>query len=86
MSDAGTIVRVAEVMSDLVKGRSHDRRSLAYQFGITVASADRYINALAIIPGVVVFWEGRTRLVRFDRDSVPWHRRRDTAATATKGG
>jgi excisionase family DNA binding protein len=80
--DAGGIIaRTSAVLADLVNGRSHDRHSLADRFEITVASADRYIRHLQVVPGVVPIREGRKLAITFDfRKAVPWHQRRQELA------
>jgi hypothetical protein len=61
----GTIETTCAIMTTLMQGRVHDRKSLARDFGITVASADRYLRHLLLVPGVHRIKRGRTSLVSF---------------------
>jgi hypothetical protein len=61
----GTIETTCAVMASLLRGHTYDRHSLARDFGMTVASADRYLRNLALVPGVVALRKGRRLLVSF---------------------
>lgn len=61
----GTIEMTCAVMSDLLRGSTHDRRSLASSYQVSVAAADRYIRHLAAVPGIVTAKRGRLLLVSF---------------------
>lgn len=61
----GTIEQVCGMVEDLMRGCEYDRHYLAASYGITVASADRYLRALVRIPGVVARKKGRRLSVAF---------------------
>jgi hypothetical protein len=61
----GTIETTCAILGGLLRGATHDRRSLAHVHGMTVASADRYIRHLSTVPGVVIVKKGRRLLVSF---------------------
>jgi len=63
--DNGTIMKTCEILGALMRGWTCDRRELARAFSMTVATADRYLRALAHLPGVVEVRSGRRRLVSF---------------------
>lgn len=65
MRRSGTITRTCSVMASLIRGAIHDRHTIADGFGVTVASADRYIVALSTVPGVVALKSGRRLTVRW---------------------
>lgn len=61
----GTIGTAYAVMASLLRGQTYDRHSLARDYGVTVATADRYIRNLVTVPGVVGAKRGRRLLVSF---------------------
>lgn len=61
----GTIETTCAVLTSLLRGGTYDRRSLAKDFGVTVATADRYLRHLVDVPGVVTLKRGRLRVVSF---------------------
>ena len=61
----GTIETTCAVMASLLRGTTYDRRSLAREHQMTVATADRYIRHLVLVPGVVMAKRGRRLLVSF---------------------
>lgn len=66
MSDApGTVRRTCLVIDSLIRGAVHDRHTLARNFGVGLAAADRYMRELAGVPGVVTFKSGRRLTVRW---------------------
>jgi predicted DNA-binding transcriptional regulator YafY len=59
------------LVADLLRGRSHDRHSLAKRLGVRLAMADRLMKtAVECLPGVSEAREGRHRLIRLDRASL----------------
>jgi hypothetical protein len=48
-----------------MRGLTIERNMLARSFGITVATADRYIRCLQTIPGVVARKHGRRMLLTY---------------------
>jgi hypothetical protein len=64
-SDHGTIARTCAIISSLIRGAVHDRHTIARDFGVTVAAADRYVRELQAIPGVVVTKCGRRLTMAF---------------------
>jgi predicted DNA-binding transcriptional regulator YafY len=68
----GVISKTSEVISDLIRGKIHDRNTIANRLGIAVAAADRYIRHLQGVPGVVPDRQGRRLAIRFDfGEAVP---------------
>lgn len=65
MNSIGTIGTTCALVTSLIGGRVHDRNSVARDFEITVASADRYLNHLSIVPGFVTVKRGRRRALMF---------------------
>lgn len=65
MSDTGTIARCASIIASLMSGAVHDRKTLSVHFGMTVASADRYIRELQRVPGVMSLRQGRRHAIKF---------------------
>ena len=61
----GTIETTCTVMASLLRGHTYDRRSLARDFKVTVATADRYLRHLLAVPGVVGLKRGRLLVVSF---------------------
>ena len=61
----GTIEQTVAILTALMRGAILERRSLARLFGVTVATADRYIRAMAGVPGVVLRKQGKKLLVSF---------------------
>ncbi len=54
-----------DIVGAIMCGRRFDRRSLAKTYGIGVAAADRYIRAVAAVPGVALIKTGKTLTVAF---------------------
>ena len=65
MSGDGTIATVCAIAASLIGGRTHDRHSVAKDFGMTVASADRHLKHLLTVPGFTSTQRGRRVLVYF---------------------
>jgi hypothetical protein len=65
MKTNGTISQAYGVLASLIRGAVYDRNSLAETYGVTVASADRYIRELTKIPGVIALRFGRRLTVRW---------------------
>jgi hypothetical protein len=65
MKNIGTISVAYSVLASLIRGAVHDRKTIADAFGMTVASADRYIRELIKLPGVVLRKKGRRLTVRW---------------------
>ncbi len=62
-----SITRHFTLVADLLRGREHDRHSLAERLHIRPAQADRLMNAaLEHLPGVSEFHEGKQRKIRID--------------------
>lgn len=59
-----TIDRTVDLLAALMCGEQLERNGLTRR-GMTVATADRYLRALARCPGVVEFKAGRRRFVAF---------------------
>ena len=59
----GTIETTCAVMTSLLRGHVYDRRSLARDFGVTVATADRYIRHLLNARVLDHRWEMGDRVV-----------------------
>ncbi len=55
---------------DLLRGRTHDRQSLARRLGVRPAMADRLIKAALELPGARERREGRHRLIYMDVTSL----------------
>ncbi len=62
----GSTFNVLAVLRDLMLGGRHARRTVARAFGVSLPTADRWLAALAIVPGVastrvgkVTWWEWR---------------------------
>lgn len=60
-----TIATVCSIASSLIAGRTHDRHSVAKEYGLTVASADRHLRHLLTVPGFVARKQGRRLAVSF---------------------
>jgi hypothetical protein len=60
-----TIATVCTIATSLIAGRTHDRHSVAKEFGLTVASADRHLRHLLSVPGFVARKHGRRLQVSF---------------------
>jgi predicted DNA-binding transcriptional regulator YafY len=71
-NDAGDAGRSASIdrhfllAKDLLRGRTHDRQSLAKRLGVQPAMADRLIRAALTLPGVSERREGRHRRIYLD--------------------
>jgi predicted DNA-binding transcriptional regulator YafY len=64
---SASVTRHFVLIADLLRGREHDRQSLAARLHIQPAMASRLINvALAEVPGVVERREGKQRKIRMD--------------------
>jgi predicted DNA-binding transcriptional regulator YafY len=63
---SASIDRHFQLAKDLLRGRSHDRHSLAKRLGVKSAMADRLIKAALGLPGVAERREGRQRLIHMD--------------------
>jgi predicted DNA-binding transcriptional regulator YafY len=64
---SASIDRHFQFVADLLKGREHDRHSLARRLGIQPAMADRLMNAaVEHVPHVVERREGKRRVVRMN--------------------
>jgi WYL domain len=64
---SASIDRHFQFVADLLKGREHDRHSLAKRLGIQPAMADRLMNAaIEHVPHVVEQREGKRRVVRIN--------------------
>jgi hypothetical protein len=61
----GTIEQTCAILAALLRGQMFERNSLARAYGMTTASADRYIRSLVNVPGVVAKKHGRRLLVSF---------------------
>ena len=61
----GVVRRSYAVLSSLIRGAVHDRHTIAADFGVDLAAADRYVQALAAVPGVLVTKHGRRLTVRW---------------------
>ena len=62
--------RTVQLIGDLLQGKEHDRRSVATRLGLELAAADRQLAAIEGLPGVVSERRGRTRVFRFDRNTL----------------
>lgn len=63
--------RPLDVLSDLMRGKTHDRHSVAKKLGTSPENADRILNLLRdAIPGVEEGHQGRTRQLRFDASKI----------------
>ena len=58
------------LVEDLLRGREHDRHSLAARLGIKPAMAHRLMKAALRLPGVVEHQDGRRRTIRMDRTAI----------------
>jgi hypothetical protein len=54
------------LFEDLLRGREHDRHSLAARLGVKPPMADKLMNAAARLPGVVDKRDGRRRTIKMD--------------------
>jgi predicted DNA-binding transcriptional regulator YafY len=73
MSEArrsASVDRHFALAKDLLRGRTHDRQSLAKRLGIQPAMADRLIKAALQLPGVAERREGRHRYIHLDVTSL----------------
>jgi hypothetical protein len=61
----GTIETTCAVVASLLRGHVYDRRSLARDFDVTPATADRYLRNLLDVPGVGSKRAGRMLVVSF---------------------
>ena len=68
---SASIARHFLLVSELLRGREHDRHTLAAKLGIQPAMADRLIKAaLEVLPGVVERRDGKHRKIRMDLAAV----------------
>jgi proteasome accessory factor B len=58
------------LFEDLLKGREHDRHSLAARLGVKPAMAHKLLKAALRLPGVVPKQEGRRLIIRMDRTAI----------------
>jgi hypothetical protein len=58
------------LFEDLLRGREHDRHSLAERLGVQPPMADKLMNAAARLPGVVDKREGRRRTIKMDPSAI----------------
>lgn len=58
------------LVEDLLRGREHDRHSLAERLGVQPAMADRLMKAVLRLPGVHEHKEGRRRFIKMDLASL----------------
>jgi len=65
VAEGGTIARTCAIVASLIRGAVHDRHTIARDYGVTVAAADRYIREMRVIPGVVETKRGRRLTVAF---------------------
>jgi hypothetical protein len=59
----GTIDRTLVILSDLIRGALYDRHAIAQTIGCSLPVADRYIKALAAVPGVKVNRDRRRQIL-----------------------
>jgi hypothetical protein len=58
------------LVGDLIRGREHDRHSLAARLRIKPAMAHRLMKAALNLPGVVERQDGRRRLIKMDLSAI----------------
>ena len=58
------------LVEDLLRGREHDRHSLAARLGIKPAMAHRLMKAALRLPGVVERQDGRRRVIKMDLTAI----------------
>lgn len=63
MRTLGTIERTLVILSDLIRGALYDRHAIAQTIGCSLPVADRYIKALAAVPGVKVSRDRRRQVL-----------------------
>jgi predicted DNA-binding transcriptional regulator YafY len=81
-----SITRHLLLAADLLRGRTHDRHSLAERLGVRPAMADRLINAAVDqLPGVVEWREGKQRKIRMDLAAIAPEPSYPTAVAACFG-
>jgi len=73
------------LIADLLRGREHDRHTIAARLGIRPAMADRLIKAALALPGVTERRDGRQRRVRLDAAALPQAPSYPTAVAACFG-
>jgi hypothetical protein len=64
--DAGTIAKTCAILASLIRGAIHDRHTLAKDFDVQLAAADRYVRHLETVPGVVSVKLQRRRAIRWN--------------------
>jgi hypothetical protein len=68
---SSSITRHLLLAADLLRGREHDRHSLAARLGVRPAMADRLINAaVEQLPGIVERRDGKQRKIRMDLAAI----------------
>jgi predicted DNA-binding transcriptional regulator YafY len=83
---SASVTRHLLLAADLLRGRTHDRHSLAARLGVRPAMADRLINAaVEQLPGVVEWRDGKQRKIRMDRTAVTPEPSYPTAVAACFG-
>ena len=83
---SASIARHFQLAADLLKGREHDRHTLAARLGIRPAMADRLINAaLEHLPGVTERRDGKQRKVRMNVAAIAPEPSYPTAVAACFG-
>jgi len=70
MSRSASVDRHFLLVGDLLRGREHDRHSLAERLGVKPAMADRLMKAVLSLPGVHEHKQGRRRTVKMDLASL----------------
>lgn len=83
---SASIARHFQLAADLMKGREHDRHTLATRLGIKPAMADRLLNAaVEHLPGVVERRDGKQRKVRMGSATIASEPSYPTAVAACFG-
>lgn len=83
---SSSVARHLMLAADLLRGRVHDRHSIAARLGVKPAMADRLINAaLEHLPGVTAHYEGKKRTIRMDVASLAPEPSYPTAVAACFG-
>jgi len=83
---SASIARHFKLVADLMKGREHDRHSLAARLHIKPAMADRLLNAaIEHVPGVTERREGKQRKIRMSTPAIGGEPSFPTAVAACFG-
>jgi predicted DNA-binding transcriptional regulator YafY len=69
-SRSASVDRHFLLVEDLLRGREHDRHSLAERLGVKPAMADRLMKAVLRLPGVHEHKQGRRRTIKMDLASL----------------